>query len=286
MSVDLICPSFAPLPASMWVAASAMIDVIIEKCWLLLAAFVTIKILTDALQDYEQVSLATHLRTLFRALVMVVVLSYYKQLLMYFDYFIDSLCMHGDEGLARAAQRLSDTGQVKKEVDVTKLSSIWQALKSIFSVLEKVIALLSHQGAIYLMHYLRAVALLVLMQLGPLAMLLSWLPGPFQGSFQQWLKSYITISCWAITLQIFWALSKAFAGVAWLGDVGLVEEIEPVAHTLLSIILLIAIFMTPTWTAKFMGSAMLSNFVTSVGGLASQGGKIGVHYTKKLLGAQ
>ena len=284
MSVDLICPSFAPLPASMWVAASAMIDVIIQKCWLLLAAFVSIKMLTDALQDYEQVSLATHLRTLFRALVMVLVLSYYKQLLMYFDYFIDSLCIQGDEGLVRAAQRLSDTGQGKKEVAVTKLSSIWQALKSIFSGLEKVIALLSHQGAIYLMHYLRAVALLVLMQLGPFAMLLSWLPGPFQRSFQQWLKSYIAISCWAITLQIFWALSKAFAGVAWLREEEVV--IEPVAHMLLSIVLLIAIFMTPTWTAKFMGSTMLSNFVTSIGGLASQGGKIGVHYTKKLLGAQ
>ena len=83
-------------------------------------------------------------------------------------------------------------------------------------------------------------------------------------------------------------MSKAFAGVAWLQDVGFVEEvvIEPVAHTLLSIILLLAIFMTPTWTAKFMGSALLSNFVTSVGGLASKGGKMGVHYTKKLLGAQ
>ena len=284
MSVDLICPSFAPLPTSMWLATSAMIDVIIQKCWLLLAAFVTIKMLTDALQDYEQVSLATHLRTLLRALVMVVVLSYYKQLLMYFDYFIDSLCMHGDEGLVRAAQRLSDAGQVTKKVDGSKLPSIWQVLKRLFSGLEKAISLLSHQGAIYFMHYLRAVALLVLMQLGPIALLLSWLPGPFQRSFQQWLKSYIAISCWAITLQIFWALSKAFTGVAWLREEEVV--IEPVAHMLLSIVLLIAIFMTPTWTAKFMGSALLSNFVTSVGGLASKGGKMGVHYTKKLLGAQ
>ena len=131
--------------------------------------------------------------------------------------------------------------------------------------------------------------LLVLMQLGPFAMLLSWLPGPFQGSFQQWLKSYIHYFLLGHHPAVSSAVvdAKPLAGACLVrGCRHYVEEIEPVAHTLLSLILLIAIFMTPTWTAKFMGSTMLSNFVTSIGGLASQGGKIGVHYTKKLLGAQ
>ncbi len=271
MSLDLICPSFAPLPTSMWVAASAMIDVIIQKCWLLLAAFVTIKVLTDALQDYEQVSLAVHLRTLFRALVMVVVLSYYKQLLMYSDYFIDSLCIHGD-GHELALQKISALNEQGSEPNF-----ILKWIKKIAKRLLDFSNLITHTGAIYFMHYLRAIALLVLMQLGPLAMLLSWLPGPFQRSFQQWLKSYVHISCWAITLSILAVFIDAFRGASLQGGV-----IPTLAYNLLSLILLIAIFMTPTWTAKFVGSALLGNFVTSVGGLASQGGKIGVHYTKKL----
>lgn len=267
MKLDLICPSFPPLPESIWIAASAMLDRVIQKCWLMLAAFVVVKILTDALTTYDQVSLATHLKTLFKALGIVVLLSYYKSILMCFDYFIDSVCIHTD-GTQLGTDKLSSLAGPPDQTGVIARTGLFKLFQGLFETIFGLINILSHNGAVVFMHYMRAVALLILMQLGPLASLLSLLPGPFQRSFQTWLKSYVAISCWAITLSIFVGFIQAFRGVHLASD-----EAPAIAYGFLSLILLIAIFLTPTWTSRFIGSATLGNFIAGVGAAAGRIGR-------------
>ena len=129
----------------------------------------------------------------------------------------------------------------------------------------KALGLLSHGGAVVFMHYLKVVSLLVSMQFGPIAALFSLLPGPFASSFSTWAKSYLSISCWSITLNIFWLLSKTFAAtsMAQVGGIG-VPFGETLGYTGLSLVLLMAIFLTPTWTAQFIGSAIVANLTRGV----------------------
>lgn len=268
MHLDLIGPSFPPLPEAMWVAASEMIDVVIQKCWLLLAAFLALKVLTDTFSQYDQLSFSTHVRTLFKAIGIVLLLSYYKKCLMCFDNFIDSLCIHLDD-TPLTTEPLKGWGGSAAPTDAVTRSGILKLLSSLFEKLFGLVSLLSHSGAIAFMNYMRAVALLILMQIGPLCSILSLLPGPFQNSFKTWLKSYVYISCWAITLSLFTVFIKAFRAVHLASG-----ESSTIAYACLSIVLLMAIFLTPTWTARFIGSVSLGSYIAGIGALAGKVGRV------------
>lgn len=274
MNIDFILVSFPPVPDGMWLATSAMLDVTLRKCMKLLGGLAVLKMMYDRYEGYEEMNVAIHIRTLFSALMMIVFFRYYKQLLMYFDHFIDALCIH-ESGGQLVVDKLRQLGHHPPPMqDPASFKALWRFLKFFLKFIPHLTFLGSHMGVIYFMHYIRAVSLLLMIQVGPIAALLSWLPGPFTKAFQQWRKSYVTISCQAITLQMFSVLSQSF-GVAAIAQ----GKGAMIGHTVLSIVLLLIIFMTPSWTAKFIGGDTLGNFVSGVGGLVSKAGKIA---TKRL----
>ena len=274
MSVDFILPSFPPMPEGMWVASSAMLDASISKCMKLLGGFVTLKMMHDWYESYEEMNVAMHVRTMLRALMMVVFFRYYKQLLMYFDHFIDALCIH-DNGYDLVFDKLNRQGAPYEPFQGGFFKSIWRAWRMLVDLVMQIVVLFTHGGLIGFMHYMRAISMLVMVQVGPLAALLSWLPGPFTRAFQQWSKSYVTVSCWAITLQVFWVLSQSFgAGVMTTGV--LEGPGARLGYFLLSIAMMLAILMTPSWTAKFIGGDMLGGLVSGLGGWVMRAGQLAV----------
>jgi len=107
--------------------------------------------------------------------------------------------------------------------------------------------------------------------------LFSLLPGPFKRGFATWAKSYVHISCWTITINIFWVLTKAFSLTSLLLE-------EGVGHIFLSIVLFIAIFLTPTWTSKFIGGAITANIAAALSMASSRlgiGSKMAGKATKR-----
>ncbi|MEM9417176.1 MAG: hypothetical protein AAF963_02375 [Bacteroidota bacterium] len=272
MSVDFILPSFPPLPDGMWIATSAMLDASISKCMKLLGGFVTLKMIHDWYESYEEMNISMHIRTLFRALMMVMFFRYYKSLLMFFDYFIDTLALH-DNGYELVFNKLQGQGEAYKPFGGGFLRSIWRAWRMLADLAMQIVVLFTHKGLIYFMHYIRAVSMLLLVQLGPMAAVLSWLPGPFSRAFQQWSKSYVTVSCWAITLQVFWVLSQGFGAGVMTTDI-LEGPGARMGYILLSIALAFAILMTPSWTAKFIGGDMLGGFASGLRGWVARAGQL------------
>ena len=262
MNIDFILSSFPPMPDGVWVAASGMIDSSIRLCGRLLGGFVILKMMYDWYESYEEVSVAMHIRTLFRALAIIVFFRHYKQLLMYFDYFIDALCIHEDGG-ELVFDKFQSLGNNYEPIKGFGFRAIGRYIKRLFELMAQIAVLFTHGGAIYFMHYTRAVALLLLAQVGPIAALLSWLPGPFGGSFQQWMKNYASISCWAITLQVFWVLAQGFGTNIKMVGIG-----SQLGLVLFHIALFLAILSTPTWTSNFINGNTLGSFTSGLWGRA------------------
>jgi hypothetical protein len=128
------------------------------------------------------------------------------------------------------------------------------------------------------MRYIKAVTLVMMVPFSPLAAMLSLLPGPFKRSWSHWAKSYVHVTCWSITLGIFQALVDAFTKVSRSIVPNTVSSFfeETVGHALLYTVLLVAIFLTPTWTSKLIGHAIIANIWDSINMTASklyQGGR-------------
>lgn len=241
-SVDFILPSCYGIPESMWLMASSMLDEILKKCWVLLSAFVVVKMLISAFNDLggEGFSLRVQLKILAQAFLIAIFLTYYKTFLMTFDYLIESLCFF--------------EGSVLR----TKINSIEKIegsmIKRFFlDYIKEAIVFVTQKGAVKFMHYIKAVALLVLSQLGPFAALFSLLPGPFSTSFKTWYKGYLNISCWTLTLAIIDVLAS-----------GLQVNSEE-SQVILSYVLFITTLFTPTWTAKLISGINLGNLAAGVG---------------------
>lgn len=244
-SIDFILPTCHGLPDAIWITSSEMLDVMLKKCWLLLGSFVVIKMLVSALSDVgaERFSLRTHLNILFQALLIAVFFTYYKTFLMTFDHFIDGLCVFN---------RI--TFQTTQEMP-TKHAWLNSILRGLLDFYNDFLLLITHAGAVKLMHYIKSIILLVLLQFGPLAALFSLLPGPFKQSFNTWVKSYLYVSCWTLTLAIMDVLANSFR---------FLKE-DAVAYPILYLVLYIAIVLTPSWTAKLISGASTVNLLSGIG---------------------
>jgi len=262
----------------MWIAVAAMINATTKKCWLLLGAFVAIKILSDALSEVTQFNLRTHLKTLFHTLLIALFLTYYKSLLMFFDQFIASLCVFDGavfhEAFSQATEQVEEAIAQDNGGWRSRFASFWKPIKDMWGFWVTGVGLLSHSTIVAIMHYVKAVTLLIVVQFGPLAALFSLLPGPFRRSFSTWAKSYVNVTCWTITLNIFLVLAKTFASVSRInaGSLGIPLG-ETLGYTCLSIVLGVAIFLTPTWTAKFISGATVANLSTGLSLAAGKAGK-------------
>lgn len=231
-SIDFILPSCYGLPESMWIAASAMLDTTIQRCWFLLGTFVVVKMLVRALSELGKThfSLATHLKIIARAFLIAIFLHYYKNFLMTFDYFIDSLSLFEKHRLPQPS--------VGSEKSLGISGTVGRFLLDRF---KHFMFFLTQEGAVRMMHYVKSVVLLILAQLGPFAALFSLLPGIFSASFKTWARGYINVSCWGVTLAIVDMLA-----------VHLVENVHTgsaTAQVVLSFSLFIATLFTPLWTS-------------------------------------
>jgi hypothetical protein len=269
MTVDFILPSCPGLSEALWITASLMLDASVKMSWVVLIGTFSLRFLSDIYTDLgrEQLSLRTHIITIFHAVLVAIFLNHYKFILMVFDNFIDLISLSDTEIIAKVVPASSGQGaDIAETLPVIKELSFFPRIFFKYSIK---LLLISHQAAIWFMHYLKMISLLITALLGPFAAAFSMLPGLSIKRLAGWAKIYVSISSWAITLNIFWVLTqvhrKIFASQATLAPG------EGIAYLLTSIGLFLAIFQTPTFTAKFVGYALSANVGGGVDTLARKG---------------
>ncbi|MHB9147730.1 MAG: hypothetical protein ACYC2U_04850 [Candidatus Amoebophilus sp.] len=270
MTVDFILPSCPGIPEALWITASLMLASATKLAWVILGGTFSLRFLSDVYTDFSggQISIRTHIITIFHAVLVGVFLNHYKFFLMVFDNFIDLISLSDTEIIAKVVPAASaqDTGTGGSLPVVKELSFLKRTL---FKYILEPLLLVSHEGAIWFMHYLKIISLLVTALLGPFAAAFSLLPGFSIKRLAGWAKIYVSISSWAITLNIFWVLTQVHRKI-FVSEQGLASG-EGIAYLLTSIGLFLAIFQTPTFTAKFVGYALSANIGGGVDTLARKG---------------
>lgn len=261
----------------MWNAVSYLIDGAIKTSLQLLPVFLVIRLSTDEFMNRYNgvVDLKKHVKTIFETVVIVCFLYKYKWSLEIFDKFISLIAIAKIEVIEEALANV-DSGSQWKNI-------IGQVMKGISNFLTKYVFACTQQGAIMLMHYFKTILLMIASTLGPFAVTLSLLPGPFRKGFSNWSKHYINISCWTITLNILTVLTeahrKAYAKSQGIGETS--------ANVLMSIVLFFIIFLTPTITSYFVGGTIIPN-ISIITKAATEAGKklfSGVKAGANLLGS-
>jgi hypothetical protein len=277
----------------MWIVVSAMLQVMIKMCWKVFGTFMLIKLLWEGFMDMSSgtLDLRTHIKTLSHALLVAIFLTHYKFIIMYFDNFINAFCIDQKELATQIGDYLKGSAeQYQEEYQAFKEGKSWFAVvknffKVIFDFVPKMLALVSHGGVVQLMHAIKVMILIPTIILGPLSAVLSFLPGPFKKSFSNWSKSYINITSWAITLHIFSVLAKFYGSSSfWMKSKDATSiAIGSMGHIVLSIGLFIAILLTPTFTSKLLGSAVVANVGQALNMASSKMGlarRLGKHIPK------
>lgn len=266
-SIDFVLPSCHYIPESMWLVVSSMLGMMLQRCWLLLGAFIGVKMLVSTFVDLgeDRFSPASHIKITFQAFLIAIFFLYYKTFLMTFDYLIDSLCFFGPE-VVQHTKAQSDSA-------AAPVNFLMKSLHHMVGMVAGMTFFLTQYGASYFMRYVRAVSLLVLAVLGPLSSLFSLLPGPFRSSFKTWCGSYVHVTCWSITLAIIDLLEKTF-----VFDTGNNHRMHH--GTMLSFAFFIMTFLVPHLTSRIISSVDLGGIVSGIGRGGGQIHQVG----KKLMG--
>jgi hypothetical protein len=179
------------------------------------------------------------------------------------------------DALIRAFYFYTPVDETVKEADGwTKLILKLKATLEIFDLNNAIyLALFKlHTFFIIAMKYARSVLLMMASVFGPIATLTYFLN---RNGFSNWSRSYLNISCWGITLNVFEGIAHAHkkAAIASMGDL----------HFLLgSISIAFLIFMTPTITSWFIGNAVLPN-LAPVANFVSKGLSLGLSFASQAL---
>ncbi|MHA7878114.1 MAG: hypothetical protein ACX93T_04335 [Bacteroidota bacterium] len=193
----------------------------------------------------ERFSFSVQLRILAKAFLIAIFFTYYKTILMTFDYCVDSLCSFNVDAAAHVPEQEAPVSTQGNPI-----------LKFLLDGFREVMVLMTHRRSVKFMHYIKSVALLVLSTIGPFAALFSLLPGPFKTSFRTWSRGYLNVSCWTIILTIIDTLATSFSNYS---------RGPEAFQGLLSFVMFIATFFTPTWTAKLISGINLGNLAAGVG---------------------
>ncbi len=252
------------IPDSLWDIVSINIDAIIKKSWQFLPAIVLVRLLYDFIvySGTENISIKSHVRTLLRTFFIAFFLAFYKEFLMVVDSIVGSFSSL-DTDYEKALKMMN-----KKNIEyIENTSLIKQAIRYPFLMLFKsanklgnMVLFLTHQGSILFMDSLKSIILIVLSHFGPVAAVLSILPGMFSGTLSTWLRNYVNIFGWTITLSILqklvFMIDKIKVNSYKLGDSAIILPT--------SIVLLIAIFLTPLWTSMFLGNSVSSGIMSGI----------------------
>lgn len=251
MTEKLIIPSCIGIPDLMWQITSASLIQIKSICLKLLVLVVTLRILIDFYNDImdSQISLRKYIKLIFSTIMIILALKYYEEIIIFQDKIVTTI-------FNIDISKFEISNNPNTELSLFKLPSI--LLKIFTRTITKLFFLFTHKGALLLMYYLRSILLVISVHFGPIAMILSFLPGPFKNSFKIWVKSYLYVSSWIITLKLLEALSKA------LLNPNLTNEGASFSHNLLSLIFFFLIFLTPAITSKIFGIVNYPNLGNAV----------------------
>ena len=239
-------PSCVGIPDSMWEISTNSIYQIKQICLKALVIVIILKFLTEGINDTidGQLSLKKPIKIISMLLLSIIALMHYEQFIMYMDKIITNVF---NIEISKSELRTVEI----KETSLLKFPKI--LIKMLLNNIARYFFLFYHKGAIMLMYYFRSVILIITAHFGPISIIFSFLPGPLKSSFKTWLKSYLYVSCWAITLKILTAISRA------LTEIPLNNEGSELSYNLLSFVFFFIIFLTPALTSKFFGFASYAN---------------------------
>jgi hypothetical protein len=269
---------------SLWQVVTINIDAIVNKCWQVLPVLVLVKLLYDFIinSGTEQITIKDHIRTILRTILIAFFLAFYKDFLMMIDNAI-GIFSNLEVDYKEALNILEN----KKLEALKNMSTARKIAQYPFLILSKLVgtvsygfSFLTHQGSIIFMDSLKSIILVILSHFGPIAAVISILPGSFSNSFNSWLRNYVNIFAWTITLSILQKL------------VNLINETFIIGNNLfiapVSIALLIVILLTPLWTAMFLGNSISSGIMSVIGwstnvlaGFTKQSTKLGGYMINK-----
>jgi hypothetical protein len=261
---DFALPSCPGIPDAMWLSASSIINFGTTICWYLFGISLAINLAYGTYEDIlnEKLNIRRLAKTLSKAMLIGLFLSNYKTILMFFDQFISTVFVFGDEPLYEAYKTLKEKDKLAEyHKNFSFFSPIRLLITGIFSFLPKMISLFTHQGAINFMHYVKAISLVITSLLGPFAAVFSLLPSVFKHTFSTWAKSYVHLSLWTVILNVFYILSKSLTSlsISIKSDAADASFKQNTGSTFLSFILFFAIFLTPVWTSKLINGAVVAN---------------------------
>ena len=73
------------------------------------------------------------------------------------------------------------------------------------------------------------------------------------------------LMCWHIVLNVFSMLSRAFAAASKARAEGAAFALgESISYTCLSLVLFVAIFLTPTWSAQLVSGGAIGNLLSGL----------------------
>lgn len=264
--IDFILPTCPGIPDPMWIASGRIISNMCGFSLKLLGAGFLTKLLFGGLLDsttHGRVDVAAIIRLIGKTVFLFLFINYIKRIAFTFEIFIDELCPRLPEVMS------GFQSSAKIDGFPTGFRFWWELLKGIFAISKAALAFVTVEGAISLMNYFKSIQLIFLCIVGPLSAGLSLFP-IFSKSFSTWLKSYITVSFQAFTLEVFSILSAT----TFIVDTA--DMSASPSHLMISIIMVFAIFLTPLWTSMFINSVMTPNLMGAVGqGLQSMARGIG-----------
>jgi hypothetical protein len=250
--ITFILPTCPGIPDGTWMAAGKCIDYVTGVSIKLLSAGFVTQLLFSGLSNSTngRVDVAGMLRLIGKTLGLFLFLNYSKRIFFTWEVFMDELCPHIDSILPQPTEQ-----QVEWPSGFRFLTILFQGL---LGLVETLLFIFTIDGAIIAVNFLKSILLVFLCIVGPLSAGLTLFP-LFSKSFSTWIKSYITVSFQAFTLEVFSILNNTsmLGNFKEVGGTGL--------QAMISLILFFAVLMTPVWTSMFVNSVMTPNLMGALG---------------------
>jgi hypothetical protein len=255
------------IPNAMWQYISNLITLSLSTCEKILPVAFLARLIYDEVQNRRKgvIDLRVHASTIFTTILIFVFFKNYKWCLEALDgliqafYFYVPVELNADQAADQAGKWATFIKKLKANLEIFNPSN-WSTL-----LLAKL-----QEYSILAMQYFRAILLLIASIFGPIATLTYFIN---RNGFSSWLGSYLNLSCWGITLNVFEGIVHAHKSAAITSGTGSISFVVG------SAVIAFLIFMTPTITSQFIGNAILPNLAPVVNFVSR-----GISYTGRAAG--
>jgi hypothetical protein len=248
--IDFILPTCPGIPDSMWIAAGRFVGYVSKISLSLLSAGFLIRLLFSGISDSSdgRVNVFGYVKLIARTAGLLFFIIKAKNIFFTWEVFMDELCPYAGEILQHGVV----------DADAGSATSLFTALGKLILGLPKLaFFLFTVEGAVIVVNYFKSIKLIFLCIVGPLAAGLTLFPF-FSKSFSTWIRSFITVSFQAFTLEVFSVLNAS----SLVSDL---SSATPLAQMIISICMFFAVLMTPVWTSMFVSSVMTPNLMGGIG---------------------